>query len=90
VSGSVAWTANTSGIRAARLAVNGTAVDGSQAQVPAAATSPSICVHVAGQLVYLAVGDYVEIQGFQSSGGGLLTDVGGANSSRLTVMWASN
>lgn len=75
--GAAAFTLNATGVRGARWAVNGTAVGagtGSLDQTTAAAFGPS--VGAPGQLVFLNIGDFVELQAFQNSGGALNTASG--------------
>lgn len=89
VTGCAAFVANGTGIRTARLTKNGTALLGSGSYTtnigagsPVTATTPTI-------EVALVVGDWVELQGFQSSGASLNTFVGGTDiSSSLTVRFS--
>jgi hypothetical protein len=76
VGGSAAWQTNATGARGARLAVNGTATLPPSALQQAIAATFGNQVPVAAQRVFLNFGDFVEIQGFQNSGGNLTT--GGA------------
>lgn len=75
VSGGVTFGSNSSGFRATRWAVNGSAVNASQStNVTIPAGNPhSVAARV--DSVFLDVGDYVEMQGWQSSGGALLCGV---------------
>lgn len=84
LNGAVAYDANVNGNRTCRWALNGTAITGSQAA--GVAGSVSSIVGARPFLVDLAVGDFVELQGFQSSGVTLATD--NALQSSMTVTWA--
>jgi hypothetical protein len=70
--GSITWAANATGYRAARIAHNGSAVQGSEVYLPGGSVSGQTTVVVTVP-VALAVGDYIEIHGWQSSGGALST-----------------
>lgn len=85
----VAFASNATGARGARLAVNGSVVNG-RASFVAAVVTDRAAVPVSGT-VYLNVGDYVEVQGFQTSGGNLNTDVSVTDlRSMMTTRWVSN
>lgn len=88
-SGGVGFVPNTTGIRGARLAVGGVGLDGTEVINP---TSTSVGVGsrigVRASLVLLSEGDYVEVQGFQSSGGALNTSVGSTDQPSMDVAWA--
>lgn len=88
VSGGVTFAANATGIRAARWAVNGSALDGTQATGQPVSGLPH-SVAARAEAVYLNVGDYVELQGYQSSGGVLATVSSGDSQSSMTVRWQS-
>lgn len=75
---------NNTGGRAARLAVNGAALNGSQVSVQAATASIATGIEV-GRLVSLTTGDYVEIQGFQASTVALNTSVTAEAQSQMSV-----
>lgn len=77
LSGKIAWTGNATGRRASQWFQNGTVISGSQ--VAHAATSASDVEHnLITMDVLLAVDDYVELMGFQDSGGSLSTIVSSA------------
>jgi len=85
VNGLVNLVNNATGLRAARLAKNGTAVQGAQERrAPAPATGTTVPV---GWEIPLAVGDYVELLGFQASGGNLATLVDSETCSSLRIEW---
>lgn len=66
---------NATGFRAARLQINGATVPGSGAYVPNNGTVESV-VMTATRDIFLNVGDYVEVAGYQSSGAALNTTAG--------------
>jgi hypothetical protein len=66
LAGMAGFAGNATGNRAARLAVNGTAIHGTFVKVTAASTS-TVGVPTFGYAA-LAVGDYVEVQATQNSG----------------------
>lgn len=87
VSGSVAFAGNATGIRVAHIRVNGTVVRGSQMILPANGTT-----QVPVPLVFpvtLAVGDYVEVAGQQTSGASLNTYTGSDACSAMSLFWIS-
>lgn len=72
LSGKVGWATNAANIRAADWAINGSQVIGGSTDVVAVggfSTRMALCVIT----VFLNVGDYVELQCFQNSGGNLTT-----------------
>lgn len=89
LSGGVAWAANTAGQRWTRWAKNGVEIEGSGTSVNATSSGQAL-TPARTIIVGLAVGDYVELQGLQSSGGPLDTYVGVAYAqSSMTVQWVS-
>lgn len=89
ISGGCSFASNVTGRRGVRVAVNGTAVNGSTV-VLAATIAASVVVGNDRNLVYLNVGDYVELQAFQDSGGALNTVSTTDSQPRLMVSWESN
>jgi hypothetical protein len=89
VSGAVVFAANVTGDRFAWFMVNGSDVNGSLGFVAGDATgtasTPARTKHV-----FLNVGDYVELVGFQNSGGNLLTSGTGREQSSMSVRWVSS
>jgi hypothetical protein len=86
VSGAVGWTGSAVGNRLSRWAVNGTAVTGTEVSAAGTlATGVAFAAMTTG--LFLNVGDYVELFGWQSSGGNLNTNVTGASVSRASVRW---
>lgn len=76
--------ASAAGQRGGRVAVNGTAITGSESFIDATAAG-GIELPASTALVFLNVGDYVEAQALQSSGGAINTAVG----SCLNGVWRS-
>lgn len=77
---------NATGWRGSRSAKNGAAIAGGAAEL---GTNPS-GVWAAGSppvIIYLNVGDYVESQGLQTSGGPLTTSTNTDADSSLTAVW---
>lgn len=76
---------NTTGLRAAKLAKNGTPITGSAVFIQA---SPSVGTSVLTTIpVQLAAGDYVELNGWQGSGGALSTLASADSGCVLTAKW---
>lgn len=85
VSGGIGYLTNATGARGAVIYKNGAAL--AQASGAITAASPALHVATAGEfLIQLAVGDYVELYGFQSSGGTLAT-AGSGYYPYLYVRW---
>lgn len=85
--GGVGYSANATGRRGYRYAINGTVVPGSDSLIGATATGEP-CVPGRAMLLMLEVGDYVEAQVFQNSGGALNTTGTTAElQPTLTVTW---
>ncbi len=86
VGGGVGFASNATGNRACRWAVNGTLVDGSPTIMPAcnglATDVPSRSI-----LIFLNANDYLEIQGYQSSGSPLNTTIVGGDSTSISISW---
>jgi len=87
VSGAVAFAASATGTRGARLAVNGTAIQGTAQFVPPTAAG-SLAIAAVSVPLFLNVGDYVEVQGVQNSGGNLNTLAASDLDSTLALIWA--
>lgn len=90
LSGGVSFAANAVGIRDARWVKNGTVVNGSEADVTPLAGSSTTHLTARSILVLLAVGNTVELEAFQSSGGNLSTASSGSGMSSMSVEWVSN
>lgn len=86
VSAGVAFAVNATGVRGARLAVNGTGLVG-KTLIPNAGASNTTEVPLSRK-VYLAAGSYLEVQGYQNSGGTLATSyTAGDAGSFLELRW---
>lgn len=89
--GVICFAPNGTGSRSARWAVNGAAVNGSISTVPSVIGGVFYTqVSAVATLVFLNVGDYLELQGRQESGANLDTVVNGAESCSMTVIWQRN
>lgn len=86
VSGAVAFAASATGTRGARLAVNGGVIQGS-AQFGPPSASGSFASVTTSMPLFLNVGDYVELQGVQNSGGNLNTLSATDLDSTLALVW---
>jgi len=87
VSGAVAFVANATGSRGGLIYRDGTVVKGSGSLVSAVGGGGITTVPVSADLVYLGVGQYVELRAYQNSGAALGTFIAGDHTSRLTVCW---
>jgi hypothetical protein len=89
VSGVTVWGNNATGVRGSRIHVNGSAIQGTCQLVTAVTTGSLTGVSTPTRTVFLNVGDYVEVGGYQSSGAALSTGVatGGDLASALFVAW---
>jgi hypothetical protein len=90
VSGGVGFIANAAGQRGCQWAKNGTAINGSGGFMPFSASTGSFPAWVIPRTKHVQLNgstDYVELQGFQTSGGALNTDVAGSGQSSMTVRW---
>lgn len=87
ISGVVAFIANAAGYRAAKCVVNGAVINASTGYSWNNTGSWNSAVTTPVRVVFLNVGDYVELQGFQNSGGALSTTTLGELCSALTVRW---
>lgn len=85
VAGHIPFAANATGGRHGWLSLNGTTtrIAWASATSVTAATITSLAMSGA---VFLNVGDYVELMGYQTSGGNLATDIT-TGSARLTALW---
>jgi len=88
VSGLSSYASNATGQRGTRLVVNGVAQAGAQTSVPPVNGSQTE-IGSGSHWVYLNVSDYVEVQGFQSSGGALNTGASAGWTPSMTVGWGS-
>lgn len=83
VCGTVCFSTSATGARALQILVNGTGTAGNLIQ--SAATSTNGGSVLTSSLVQLAVGDYVELFAWQTSGGNLTTSTGAANGVNTTM-----
>jgi len=86
VSGVLAINTNATGFRAARLQINGAALPASDSYANNMGTN-NTTVTTPTRLVFLNAGDYVELAGWQNSGGALSTSVLTEFASALNVLW---
>lgn len=87
VCGVSAFATNTSGVRGTRLQVNGNVVQGTaQMMLPAPSSGTALATPV--RTVRLNAGDYIEVAGWQSSGGSLSTIVAADVACALWVVWS--
>lgn len=86
VGGGCSWSANATGRRGVRWAVNGTAINGSFVVIPAASANET-AVAARAMLVPLNEGDYVELQAYQSSGVSLNSVLTVDHQPSMSVTW---
>lgn len=86
LAGATVWTSNSTGSRGARWAVNGSTLNGSEISIPTVSGGVA-AVPARSMLVTLAEGDYVELEGRQTSGGSLATYVGALAQSSADIVW---
>ncbi|MGA5819737.1 hypothetical protein ACPC54_17990 [Kitasatospora sp. NPDC094028] len=84
VYGAALFNNNSAGFRSAIINKNGVGVNGTFAAIAPSAYYGSAVVC---GLVQMAVGDYVELGGYQNSGGALATATGGGQCSAMKVWW---
>lgn len=85
VTGTASFATNSTGSRGCRISKNGSVVTGS-GQLVGAGTLNAV-VACAATLVFLAVGDYVELSAGQNSGGSLSTNNSGESACTMTLEW---
>jgi hypothetical protein len=86
--GSIGLVANATGNRGVRITVSGTAITGSFVKTASPDTSGSCGLATAASAV-CAVGDYIEVQVNQNSGGALNTNALGDVACSMSVQWIS-
>jgi hypothetical protein len=84
--GAVVWENNATGRRLCRWTKNGTAVNGSRIDLTAMSVGETI-VPARDMVISLSAGDYVELEGWQSSGTNRVTVVTTESQSTMTVEW---
>lgn len=85
VSGIACFAPSATNQRAAQLAINGTAVNGTFVQLLASNTGNTALS--TGAMIFLNVGDYVELQALQQSTASLNTGVAAPNQSSMSGWW---
>jgi len=88
ITGNVAFAFNAGGDRAAKIMKNGAVLQGPYSLVGASGGHPT-SVPTAGFILPCAIGDYLELAGYQNSGGSLNTLISVDQSSYLTAIWLS-
>lgn len=86
VTGLVSYSTNTTGARGTRIGVNGSTVNASQSLAQTSASSAATGI-LATRLVFLNAADYVEIFGFQLSGGTLATNAATDGACNMSIFW---
>jgi hypothetical protein len=82
------YATNSTGWRGIRVAKNGTAVAGSATEIQANTVAAALTtIGTPSVIVFLNAGDYVEGQGYQTSGGALNTAVNADANCGLTTVW---
>lgn len=89
--GGVSFAVNAVGVRAAYWYVNGTPANGVES-MGATVGTVNFGTVARSELIYLNVGDYLELNAYQTSGAGLNTVAGatGVGASTMNVIWQSN
>ncbi len=88
LSGKVAFVASNTGRRGTQWRVNGSVVPGSQVLISSGDDADETQYQAMTMTVLLAVNDYVELFGFQHSGGSLNTSVGDTQTqSVMQILW---
>jgi hypothetical protein len=80
------WVSAAGTSRGARITKNGAAIAGGAVVIPPTAAG-TYAVASPAVITFLNVGDYVEAQGFQQSGGALSTSVNADADCSLTAVW---
>jgi hypothetical protein len=85
--GIIYYATNSAGVRGAKFTINGAVQPSSQTLVQASSTATRSTGVTNTNILALSVGDYVELQGFQDSGGALLTANGSDFGSLFIARW---
>jgi len=88
--GVAAYATNGTGGRAAGLSINGTRSPGRAVDLQTVATAATTSAAPVSSIVFLNVGDYLELQANQASTGSLNTSVLADVQSSLAVLWVSS
>jgi hypothetical protein len=86
--GAVGWAANATGVRVAWWVVNGAALNNATATI--GANAAIVTPPARGKLIFLNIGDYVELAGYQTSGGALNTTNNAPDEASASIHWVSN
>lgn len=87
VCGSISYNSSAVGARAAAIYKNGSPLLG-HSQIATNAAAALTVLATPTRDVFLNVGDYIELKGWQSSGGNLTTFINGDQSSGLYLRWS--
>lgn len=87
--GGIGFASNATGLRASAWYKNGSATNGSQLAFSASAGDPCIPARTKKIQMSAVVPDYVELFGFQSSGGALSTSTTAVEQPTMSVRWIS-
>lgn len=87
VAGVVAHGTSSTGDRGAKVIKNGAVIQGAYSLVGSASTTHGVSVPVAPFVVQCIVGDYLELQGYQNSGGSLTTTIGTDQACSFLIRW---
>lgn len=85
----VSHAANATGVRGGAWRVNAAGINGANTFIPAAVAA-TLVVPVRSLLTFLNVGDFLEINGYQTSGAANNTVISAGEQSMLTSYWVSN
>jgi hypothetical protein len=89
ISGGMSFAPNATGVRVVSWSVNGSMIPGSDSLQPTLAGF-SLRMAAKTELVYLAEGDYVELKGYQTSGGVLGIVASNDEQPTMNVRWVSS
>ncbi|RJQ68074.1 hypothetical protein D5S17_32750 [Pseudonocardiaceae bacterium YIM PH 21723] len=85
--GTVSFSPNGTGDRSVRLVKNGTSVTGSGAFIPPTTGGSNTTLTTPAMEVFLNVGDFIEVHGYQSCGGPLNTNSDPTHCCSLNLIW---
>lgn len=88
--GATVFVANATGGRGAVPAVNGTQMQAGDSFAGTAGGALNHMQPTRSKLMFLNVGDYAEILGYQNSGGALNSLSGGTGAANMSMKWVSN
>lgn len=86
---SIGWSPNAAGRRGGVWTVNATGFNGANTFLFAGVAS-TLSVPLKTVMAFLNVGDYLEVKGYQDSGGALSTAITAGEQSLLSAYWMSN